>query len=196
MDKQEFKQKARRVIDPLITLLAASGMPPILISLIGLVLGLYGSLQTAKGSLFLGGIFLILSGICDVTDGALARRQDIVSRFGAFIDSTFDRVSEFAYFGAILYYYVDRIEGFNSIQVIVVLTALAGSVLTSYARARAEGLGLTCSVGLLERPERIAVLTLGLLLGSRVLIIALVFLAVSTMFTFFQRIYHVYNLTK
>jgi len=196
MDKQEFKQKARRAIDPLIVLLAASGIPPILISLIGLVLGLYGALQTGNGSLFLGGIFLIISGICDVVDGALARRQNIVSRFGAFIDSTFDRVSEFAYFGAILYYYVDRIEGFNSIQVIVVLTALAGSVLTSYARARAEGLGLACSVGLLERPERIAVLTLGLLLGSRVLIVALVFLAVSTMLTFFQRIYHVYNLTK
>ena len=76
---------------------------------------------------------------------------------------------------------------------VVVLLALAGSVLTSYARARAEGIGLTCKVGFLERPERILLLSLGLFLGFRVLILVLTVLAVASTLTFLQRVVHVYR---
>jgi CDP-diacylglycerol--glycerol-3-phosphate 3-phosphatidyltransferase len=196
MTKKEFKDKSRRLLDPFIGALAAASVPPLLVSVLGLALSIYGAMKAARGELALGGLFLLLSGLCDVIDGSLARRMDVVSRFGAFIDSTFDRVTELAYFGAILFYYVNRVEGFHPLQVIVILTALAGSLLTSYARARAEGLGLECTVGMFERPERLFLLIVGLLLGSRILMMILVFLAVSTMLTFLQRILHVYKSTR
>ncbi|MBI4719849.1 MAG: CDP-alcohol phosphatidyltransferase family protein [Chitinivibrionia bacterium] len=194
MNKQEFKQAARRVLDPVVVRLVTLGIPPLLISLIGLLFSLYGALRTAQGSLGWGAVFLLLSGLCDVMDGEVARRRNMTSRFGAFIDSTLDRVSEFAYFGGIALYFITRPQGFHPAHVAAVMVALAGSVLTSYTRARAEGLGLSCSVGMMERPERIALLTLGLLLGSSVLIVALVFLAISTTLTTLQRILHVYRL--
>jgi CDP-diacylglycerol--glycerol-3-phosphate 3-phosphatidyltransferase len=196
MEKQVFKDKARRVLDPVVSGLAAAGIPPLFVSILGLLLSLYGAVKTAHGSLFLGAVFLLLAGLCDIMDGSLARRLDAVSRFGAFMDSFIDRVTEFVYFGAIIFYYLIRPQGYSLIQIGIVIVSLAGSVLISYARARAEGLGFTCAVGLMERPERMAVLILGLLLGSHVLMIALVFLAVSTVLTFSQRVVHVYKAAK
>lgn len=196
MNKKEFKETARRVLDPVVAALAAIKMPPLFVSLAGLLISLYGAVKTAEGALFLGAIYLLLAGLCDVIDGALARHMDVVSRFGAFIDSTIDRVTEFAYFTGIIVYFVTRPQGFHPFQVVVSMIALAGSVLTSYTRARAEGLGYSCTVGMMERPERIALLTLGLLLGSRVLMVVLVFLAVSTALTTFQRIFHVHQVSR
>jgi CDP-diacylglycerol--glycerol-3-phosphate 3-phosphatidyltransferase len=196
MNKKEFKERARRLLDPMVAVMVSMEIPPLLISLVGLLLSLFGALKTARGSLAWGAVFLLLAGLCDVMDGEVARRRGVVSRFGAFIDSTIDRVTEFAYFGAFVLYFITRPQGFNPTQVIIVLIALAGSVLTSYTRARAEGLGLSCTVGMMERPERVALLTLGLLLGSRVLTVVLVFLAVSTTLTTFQRILHVHRVTS
>lgn len=195
MNKKEFKETARRVLDPFVAALASIKTPPLFVSLAGLILSLYGAMKTAQGSLFLGALFLLVSGLCDVIDGALARHMNVVSRFGAFIDSTIDRVTEFAYFGGIILYFVTRPQGFHPYQVIITMIALAGSVLTSYARARAEGLGFSCTVGMMERPERIALLTLGLLLGSKILVVVMVFLAVSTVLTTFQRIFHVHQVS-
>ncbi|NIM20700.1 MAG: CDP-alcohol phosphatidyltransferase family protein [Candidatus Latescibacteria bacterium] len=196
MDKQGIKTKARGLLNPIVSALAALGVPPLLISCLGLALSIYGAVLLAGGSLFRAGILLIVAGFCDVIDGALARSRNIESRFGAFIDSTFDRITEFAYFGGILLYFIDGPGGFNFLAVASAFIALAGSVLTSYARARAEGLGLSCTVGAFERPERIALLVLGLLLGRHVLIAVLLILSVVTLFTFLQRIFHIYRLTR
>lgn len=193
MTKKDFKARARRILDPVVTLLGALGVPPFLVSIIGLGFSLYGAVVVANGELFLGAVFLLLSGACDVLDGDLARRRNEVSRFGAFIDSTFDRVSEFAYFSGILLLTVNRVGGFTDWQVVVIMTALAGSVLTSYARARAEGLGMECTVGVMERPERIALLLVGLLLGYRILMAVMVVLAVTSVYTFIQRVVHVHR---
>jgi CDP-diacylglycerol--glycerol-3-phosphate 3-phosphatidyltransferase len=191
MAQRAFKQQARKILLPLVSALDSLGVPPFLVSLFGLAFSLYGAVVVSGGALFLGALFLLLSGLCDVLDGDLARRRGLVSKFGAFIDSTFDRVTEFAYFGGVLVYVINRPEGFQDWQVVVILIALAGSVLTSYARARAEGLGLECTVGIFERPERVAVLLVGLLLGFRILMVAMTILAVASVYTTIQRIAHV-----
>jgi CDP-diacylglycerol--glycerol-3-phosphate 3-phosphatidyltransferase len=194
MNKRDFKNHTRRFMSPVVAAMTSLGIPPALVSVFGLVVSIYGAIVIARGSLVLGGVFLLLSGLCDVLDGDLARRRGLVSRFGAFLDSTLDRVSELAIFCGILYYVVDRPGGFSDFAFVVTFVALAGSVLTSYARARAEGLGYDCTVGIMERPERIAALTVGLLLGERffaVLVIVLTLLSITTVYTFVQRILHV-----
>jgi len=196
MNKRDFKNYSRRILNPVVSVLTSLSVPPVLVSLFGLVLALYGALLVARGSLALGGVFLLLSGLCDVLDGDLARRRGLASRFGAFLDSTLDRVAEFAFFGGFLYYLAHRPGGASDFVFVVTLVALTGSVLTSYARARAEGLGYECTVGIMERPERIAALTLGLFLGYRVMAVILTILAAATTYTTIQRIIHVYRVSS
>ena len=97
---------------------------------------------------------------------------------------------ELFYFGALIFYFLGH-GTFGAVMIFVVLVALSGSLLTSYVRARAEGLGLECTVGWLERPERVAALVIGLLLGRIVLVISILFIAVMSVITVFQRIVHV-----
>jgi len=196
IDKQAFKNKARVVLNPIVSALAVLGVPPIFVSFAGLVLSFYGAVVLARGSLFWAGVILLAAGLCDVVDGSLARRRGVAGRYGAFIDSTFDRIAEFAYFGGIIVYLLGKTGGHSIFEIMVAFIALAGSVLTSYARARAEGLGFQCAVGMFERPERIALLVLGLLLGRHVLVGVLLVLSVVTVITTFQRIFHIYRLTR
>lgn len=165
------------------------------ITIFGLVLSLVGAAFVAAGSHITGAIVLILSGLCDALDGSLARREGRVTTFGAFVDSNVDRITEIAYFGALIFYFLSA-EPAGRFIIFILLVAIAGSFLTSYARARAEGLGLECRVGWLERPERIVLLILGLLLGRTVLIAVILFLAVLTVVTFMQRVLHVRRVTS
>jgi len=191
MDKRALQHSARRVLDPIVNLLATFGVSPMLVSAFGLAFSLWGAIVVARGSLLGGGIFLLLAGLCDVLDGDLARRLDRASPFGAFIDSLLDRISEFAYFGGILLFVVRQPNDIAAYEPVVILLALMGSVLTSYARARAEGLGIECKVGVMERPERIALLAIGLVAGYRFLMAIMILLAVTTHVTVVQRIRHV-----
>jgi len=193
MNRAEIKNRARCILDPLVVALAGLGVPPTLVTLIGTAIALYGASLIIDGSFPAAGALLLVAGLCDVLDGDLARRRGTTSEFGAFIDSTLDRVVEFAYYGGIILYLVERSGGFHNFDVAVTLTALTSSVLTSYTRARAEGLGVECRVGILERPERIALLALGLFLGYRVLMALLTAIAVAATVSFLQRIYHVHH---
>ncbi|MDH3216575.1 MAG: CDP-alcohol phosphatidyltransferase family protein [Candidatus Krumholzibacteria bacterium] len=195
-NKKAFKESARRLLDPLVSLLTSLGVSPTLISIFGLVFSLYGALLVATGSLFWGAIWLLLSGLCDVLDGSVARHRDSESKFGAFVDSSFDRISELAYFCGLILYYVSRPQGYSLFIVVVICVGLSASLLISYARARLEGLGYTCTVGLMERPERLAVLFLGLLFGSRILTLALILLAVGSVITVMQRLRYAYVITR
>lgn len=195
-EKKAFKDRARRLLDPVVSGLTSLGVSPMLVSIFGLVFSLYGAVVVARGSLFWGGVWLIVAGLCDVLDGSIARARGTVSRFGAFIDSTFDRISELAYFCALIIYYVTRPQGYDIFLIVLVCVALSASILVSYARARLEGLGHECYVGLMERPERLALLIVGLLLGSRVLAIVLFVLAVGSVITIVQRIRHGYLVTR
>jgi CDP-diacylglycerol--glycerol-3-phosphate 3-phosphatidyltransferase len=195
MDKRSLQHSGRKLLEPAVSLLASFGVAPLLVSLFGLALSVWGAIVVAKGSLLVGGVFLLLAGVCDVLDGDLARRLNRVSRFGAFIDSTLDRVSEFVLFGGVLMYVVRRPHDYPVYEPVVVLLALMGSVLTSYARARAEGLGIECKVGIMERPERVGLLALGLIAGHRFLMAVMMLLAVTSLFTVVQRVRHVHQVS-
>jgi CDP-diacylglycerol--glycerol-3-phosphate 3-phosphatidyltransferase len=191
MDKRSVQHSARRVLDPVVNSLASMNISPMLVSAFGVAFSLWGAVVVARGSLLGGGIFLLIAGICDVLDGDLARKLDRASSFGAFIDSLLDRVSEFAYYGGIMMFIFRDRNDVPLYEPVVILLALMGSVLTSYARARAEGLGIECKVGVMERPERIALLAIGLMAGYKFLMAVMMLLAVTTMVTVVQRVRHV-----
>jgi phosphatidylglycerophosphate synthase len=192
--KSEIKDKLRGLLDPVVALCAYVGISPMGMTLFGIFLSFIGAIYVANGKLFAGAIILIISGLADTIDGSLARSQGKVTTFGAFIDSTGDRVSEMAYFTGLVFYFIGQGPG-NGTLIFFVLAALAGSFLTSYARARAEGLGFECAVGILERPERVVLMIVGLLFGKVVLTAVIVFLAAMSIFTFLQRVQHVRKIT-
>jgi len=193
MDKRALQANARKILDPVVEVLVAFHVSPLLVSLFGLAFAVWGGIVAARGSLRAAGIFLLLAGLCDVLDGDVARRLGRSSRFGAFIDSMLDRVSEFVLFGGVLLYVVRRPSGFDVYEPVVIMLALMGSVMTSYARARAEGIGIECKVGVMERPERVALMAIGLIAGYRFLMAVMILLAATSLYTVFQRIRHVHR---
>jgi len=138
----------------------------------------------ALGHQRLAGLLIIFVGLFDALDGALARMTGKASAFGAFLDSTLDRFAEIALYLGLLYLY----RGDTLATVLVYLT-ITGSLMVSYTRARAEGLGLDCKVGLFTRLERLAVLIVGLILERTLW--ALVVLAIFSNLTVLQRMWHV-----
>lgn len=117
-----------------------------------------------QGALFWAGLLFLAASACDVLDGALARAKQATSRFGAFLDSTVDRYSEMLVFLGLLIHF-QRTSDEPLVYVVLVFLAVTGSLLTSYVRARAEALGFTGRGGVLERPERVLILTFGLISG-------------------------------
>jgi CDP-diacylglycerol--glycerol-3-phosphate 3-phosphatidyltransferase len=193
--KSEIRERMRGLFDPVVGFLDALGVTPMAMTVFGLVLSLVGALFVVRGSIRLAGLILLASGLCDMLDGSIARRQNSASTFGAFIDSTSDRISELLYFGAFILYFHGE-GSWGSFMIMMILVALSGSMLTSYVRARAEGLGLECRVGWLERPERLAALITGMLLGRIMLTISLLFIAVLSVVTVVQRIAYVWRVTS
>jgi len=171
---------------PLARLLARLKVTPNQVSAAGFAMNVVAAVCIATDDLVLAGVIYILAGCLDLMDGTLARVTNRATKFGAFFDSTVDRVSEGVVFAAITYRFA--IDGHSLLAAVVVL-ALLGSLLVSYVRARAEGLGGKCKVGLLTRAERVVLLTFGLLFGLLAEII--VVLAVLTAVTVVQRIYYV-----
>lgn len=187
-----FKAGARRLMERFVApLLHRLGVTPNMVTLIGLLLTAGVAAVLANGSLFLGGWLLMVAAIFDLFDGALARATNQTSRFGAFFDSIIDRYGEAVIFLGLLIHY-QRIGGTQSLTAIVlVYAAIIGSLMVSYARARAEGLDIACETGWLGRPERIMILCLGLVVGW--LMVALWILAIFTNITAIQRIVHVWR---
>ncbi len=192
IDKSVIKERFRGLTSPVVDILDTLGVTPMGVSFAGLALSVFGAFFVGAGKLVSGGVILIVASLCDTLDGALARKTGKTSLFGAFFDSSADRISEFAYFAALSFYYSGRGSDF---MIFFTLAALIGSFMTSYSRARAEGLGLECSVGILERPERIVLLVVGLLFGGRILDAVVVLLAILSIYTFIQRVMHVRNIT-
>jgi CDP-diacylglycerol--glycerol-3-phosphate 3-phosphatidyltransferase len=146
----------------------------------------------ATGNFFFGGLIVAFASTFDMLDGALARAKNNVTKFGSFLDSTLDRYSEvLIFFGLLLYY--ERVPH-ETVSVILIYVAAVGSLLVSYIRARAEALGYDCKVGLLERPERIILLVLGLLTGWVTLVLWI--LAVFTHVTALQRFVYVWTQSR
>ncbi len=147
----------------------------------------------------LGAVWLLLSGLLDVLDGQVARGGGMASKFGAFFDSTFDRIGEAILFAGIaVYFQTAENQAAPILGVLLALATLTGSFLVSYTRARAEGLGLECKVGLAQRPERIlglGVPTLFFGAGPRglLLLVIMALLAILSWITVVQRVAHVYR---
>jgi CDP-diacylglycerol--glycerol-3-phosphate 3-phosphatidyltransferase len=137
------------------------------------------------------GIVMLLAGLFDALDGAVARESNRMSSFGAFLDSTLDRLSEAAIFVGIVFFYAAAGSSHGALLAGVAMTF---SLLTSYARARAEGLGIECQVGLLERAGRVVILSVFSVLG--LLTIGLYLVAAGALITTAQRILHVRRATR
>lgn len=152
------------------------------------------------------GALILLGGIFDVFDGTVARRTGLASSFGAFYDSTLDRLSEIVVYLGLLSLYNDyRMELGDVGMIYAVLLALAGSLMISYTRARAEGLGIRCTVGMMQRAERVVLIGLtALLFGESTLLgerglaleVAIIVLAALSFLTVVQRIWWVYRHTR
>ena len=172
----------------LVAPLATIGVTPNMITIAGVFLNGGVALVLATGQLIIGGVLLLFAGGFDMLDGALARRTQNFSTFGAFLDSTLDRYSEAIVLIGLAY---SQTVEHHTLNVMLIMGTLTGSFLISYARARAEGLGLECKVGILPRPERIIILAIGLLFP--ILTPILVVLLVLTNITAIQRILHVWK---
>ena len=187
--------RLRRIFAPLLAKVAgvldALGLTPNALTIIGLVLNLAVAAVLATGHLRVGGALVLVASLFDGLDGALARHTGKVSKFGSFFDSTLDRYAEAALFTGLVWYFTTI--GART-EAVLAVVALFGSLAVSYTRARAEGLGLACSVGILTRAERIVVLSVGLVAGLP--LITLWVLAILTHVTAIQRMVHVYRLTS
>jgi len=164
------------------------GIHPNTLTLIGFMGHFAAAWLIAKGNLVWGAVVLIFFGLFDTLDGALARIQDNVTQFGAFLDSMCDRFSEAAIFLGIFYHF-DSLD--SSIGCLLTLLAMVGSILVSYSRARAEAVGVFPKLGVMTRVERYIVLALTLLLNR--LLIGLAAIAIFGLFTIGQRIWFVYH---
>lgn len=173
--------------------LARRGVTPNVITVFGFVFNLVTAAVIAAGHLTIGGALLFLSGAFDTLDGALARVAGRQTTFGAFLDSLLDRYSEATILLALIFVFTVRQD---TLAVLLTYTVAVGSLLISYARARAEALGIECTVGIAPRPERVLILGLGLLVNQWAVILALALLAVLTHVTAMQRLYHVWHQTR
>ncbi len=180
-----------RLTGPIVAFLARTPLTPSALTWFGFVLAVAAAVLIASGSLIAAGIMVLVAGFFDMLDGALARRTERVTRFGAVLDSTLDRLSEAALLLGVLALWAA--EGWPAGVMLVGIT-LTASLLVSYIRARAEALGLECRSGLFTRPERVIVLALGLLLDQ--LFIALVIIAVLSFFTVAQRLAGIWRQLK
>lgn len=186
------KSAARQITGPIAQVLSKSKVTPDVLTWLGLIINIAAATVIAYNHLIIGGVLVLVSGLFDILDGALARLTNKTSRFGALLDSTFDRLSEAAIFVGLLILYTGRGE---ILMPMLISLAMVGSFLTSYVRARAEGLGLDCQTGLLTRAERVIILVLGLVF-SQILVIALAILVVLSFVTVGQRMVHVWTETK
>lgn len=180
-----------KLLTPVAGALGQLGLTPNLLTLLGLALNLGVAVVLALGYTLWGGWLLLLAGIFDALDGTLARLMGQQTVFGAFLDSTCDRYSEAVVLMGLM---IPFLRNGQQIQVALIFAALIGSVLISYTRARAEGLGLECKVGLLTRFERFLIMAVALILG--LVTPALWILAVLTHVTALQRIVHVWRITR
>ena len=180
--------------------LIESRLTPNAISMVGLAGNLAAAVLVWEGYYFLGGVAFILGSIMDTLDGRYARASGKGTLFGAFLDSTLDRVEEGIVLTAVAYRFAETGDEFAAAMCVVVVL---GSLMVSYTRARAEALGVECKVGVATRPVRVVILSIGLVFAKgagvfdiELLAPAIYAMAVLTAFTVVQRVWHVRNALK
>jgi CDP-diacylglycerol---glycerol-3-phosphate 3-phosphatidyltransferase len=190
-----------RLIDPVADWLVRRRVHPNTITVIGTLCTVVGGIIYGTGHIRTAGWFLGLTALFDVLDGTVARRSNKSSNFGAFLDSTLDRLADGAVMAGLATFYALNPVHRSVPMVVVCMLGLIGAFLTSYTRARAEALGIDAKVGMLQRPERVTLLSapqafFGLALNGWVLALIIVVLTVTAWVTVFQRIAFVYHATR
>ena len=187
---QFLRRQTSGILEPIARTIRVTNISPNVLTVIGFLLTVCVAGVLAAGYLQVGGILMVAAAIFDAIDGTLARVTNRTSRFGAFLDSTLDRYSEaVTFFGLLIYY---NGQG-NRIETLLIFATLIGSLLVSYTRARAVGLGIQIKSGLFTRVERVIVLAFGLIICWMSPVRWL--LALLTNFTAVQRIYTVWRIT-
>jgi CDP-diacylglycerol--glycerol-3-phosphate 3-phosphatidyltransferase len=166
------------------------GLTPNAFTVTGLIITGFAAIAFMTGRLRLGGALVLLGGFCDTIDGSLARDSGRVSRFGALLDSTVDRYAEFVMFFGIGAHFI---LAQDFVTAVGVFSALCGSVMVSYSRARTEGLGMDGKVGIMQRPERIVFIGTAALIHPLALKIIIWAVAVFANFTAVQRLRHAHR---
>ena len=185
------RARISRVLDPLGARLAAAGVSPDVVTTIG-TLGVVGGAigLFARGRFFVGTLVIWFFVMADLLDGSIARARGRTSKWGAFLDSTLDRIGDAAIFGSLAWWF--GTGGRDPILLSAAILCLVFGAVTSYAKARAEGLGMTCNVGFAERAERTIIILVGTGLAGLgvpyVQAVALWFLVAATLITVYQRL--------
>ena len=186
MDLRKFA--AAKITGPIVPFLSKTRLTPDTLTWIGLGITVIAAAMVSQNHLLIGGVLVLVAGLFDILDGALARFNNRTTRFGALLDSTLDRFSEaLLLFGLLILY----LNGTHELEIMLIFGVMVGSFLISYIRARAEGLGIECKTGLFTRAERVIILALGLMVNQ--VLITLIVLAVFTFITVIQRLVHVWR---
>lgn len=197
-----FRNPVYRIIDPIVRALIRWRIHPNALTSIGFIVTLGAGWAFHMDTVRTAGFLILLSGLIDIFDGRVARESGLASRFGSFYDSTLDRLSEIVvYLGLLSLYNYHGATLMDLGMIYVVLLAMGGSLMVSYTRARAEALGLECSVGVMQRAERVVLLGatalfFGLSLDGLPLKMAILAVAVLSLVTTVQRIVWVHRATS
>jgi CDP-diacylglycerol--glycerol-3-phosphate 3-phosphatidyltransferase len=190
-----------KIIEPVADLLVRLRVSPNLLTTIGTLCSVAGGVAFALGKIRLGGWIIGLCAIFDVLDGVVARRTERTTVFGAFYDSTLDRLADGAVLGGLLYFFAtDPVHG-NKAIVVAALLGMIGMYLVSYTRARAEALGIDAKVGVMQRPERVVLMSapqafFGLAFNGYLLMAIVCILGVTAWITAAQRVLYVRRATE
>ena len=192
--KPSFRETSKEallfVLRPAVRWLSVMRVRPDTLTVVGWTLALGAAVLFGLGYARVAGLVMLLGGLFDALDGAVARETNRMSSFGAFLDSTLDRLSESAVFVGLLFFYAGANRPYEALLAGVAMTF---SLLTSYTRARAEGLNIDCEVGLLERAGRVVILSVLAIAGLPT--VGLGLLAAGALVTTVQRILHVRHAT-
>jgi CDP-diacylglycerol--glycerol-3-phosphate 3-phosphatidyltransferase len=188
---------------PIINFFIKRKLNPNHLTTLGFLISIVAAFLFAKSKLQLAGFLMLVAGAFDFVDGKVARATNRVTKFGALYDSTLDRYSEvFISFGLLYHYIKQTMLNWESgnpdlsiITAVAVSVGLGGAIMTSYVRARAEGLGMQCKVGFMQRPERVVFIAAGAVFTyfhELTLVVAIIVVAVFSNLTAIQRVYDVW----
>jgi CDP-diacylglycerol--glycerol-3-phosphate 3-phosphatidyltransferase len=190
MFSEVVRKHSRNFLEPLARFISFTGVSPNVLTVTGTLLMVIVAVVLAKGYFFWGGILITAFALFDAIDGTLARMMGRTSKFGAFLDSTLDRFSEAIIFLGLLMYYIGQNQ---QLELVLIYVTVVGSMMVSYARARAEGIGVPLKDGLFTRFERIFLLVVGLLFNQVMFVLWV--LAIFSNLTAIQRMVVVWRVT-
>jgi CDP-diacylglycerol--glycerol-3-phosphate 3-phosphatidyltransferase len=190
------------IINAMVRGLASAGVPPNILTGIGVLINVGCGVLFGLGEFFWAGVVLIVANLFDMLDGNVARLTGTVTRFGGFLDSTLDRLSDMVSFFGIMIFYAGNSRQHSLLNVALAGVGMIASVMVSYSTARSEGLGVKANVGFLQRPERVVLLIIGALstwdwnsqnyFANRMPQVLWV-LAIGSVWTFVHRMYFIWS---